>query len=472
MAVGIGCAGRLRCRRSSRQSSRTSLYAPVAGTTCSSQAALLATIPTQSPGLLCATTVALLLALTFLFSWAPAARAAEDDFLDHYKAGLAAIARQDYRTTVDSMRLAINGKPAEDPRLARKLYLKRYLPYYYLGKALFELGDCPAAIVAWDESERQGVVQKFEEAKELERGRAVCRQRLAASAAADESLTQARRRLSRAEEAARHVTQLAGRPDLAAAWDRGEPSLAAREDEAAGLLAEARGRMPGDASNADPARIQAAADLASQALARFEAIESEARRFGQEAEAERRTVADRLGAALASSRELLATGRDLEPYPREIGRRRAELEGAVASGEALAAGSGSGSQAELEAAIAALEGAQTRLKKAVAPPPDALSRAADALFRGDYERVLKVLEGARFSEARAAAHASLFRAAARFALYVASGESDAVLLGLARADVAACRAADPERAPLASAFSPRFVEFFRLTAAGPASPGR
>ncbi len=389
---------------------------------------------------------------------APTVPAAEDDFLDHYKAGLAAISRQDYRAAAESMRQAIAGKTDEDPRLARKLYLKRYLPHFYLGKALFELGDCPAALAAWAESERQGVVQKFEEKAELERDRAACRDRLATAAAADEGLAEARRRLARAEEAARRVSQLAGRPELAAAWQQGEPSLAAQENEAAGLLAGARAGMPPAGGPAELPRIRAAGDLAGQALARFEAIEREAQRFGQTVEAERRTAAERLSAALAGARELLASQRELEPYPREVARRRADLEAAIAAAEPA------GSPAEVESALAALDAAAGRLRKAVAPPPEALTRAAEAFFRGDYERVVKLLEGARFAEARAAAHAALFRAAARFALFVTGGEGDAALLGLARADVAACRAADPALAPLPSAFSPRFVELFRAEA--------
>jgi hypothetical protein len=35
-----------------------------------------------------------------------------------------------------------------------------YLPYYFLGEALFRQGDCAGAINAWTNSERQGIVQK------------------------------------------------------------------------------------------------------------------------------------------------------------------------------------------------------------------------------------------------------------------------------------------------------------------------
>src|SRR5204863_6103870 len=50
-----------------------------------------------------------------------------------------------------------------------------YLPYYYLGDALFNLGDCTGALNAWEESDRQGVARKVgASARTIENGYKEC----------------------------------------------------------------------------------------------------------------------------------------------------------------------------------------------------------------------------------------------------------------------------------------------------------
>lgn len=382
---------------------------------------------------------------------------ADDDFLDHYKAGLAALGRKEWTVAATRMRQALEGKRDEDARLARRLYLKRYLPHYLLGRALFESGDCAGALAAWGESERQGVVRQFEEFRQLQRDREVCQQRLAAAAEADSALTAARQRVTAAEQAARRVGEVRQSPDGAAGWGSGEPSLASRESAALELLAAARTKLPIQATAADLPRIREASDLASQALAQLETIERDSRELPTAAAAEPAVPRSTIEGQIKIATTLLANHRFLEPYPPEVTRRREELETAVATAQGLPATADS---AQVSAASQALLAAQNRLRKAVALPPEGLQRAAEAYFRGDYAVALEQLAQAEFSEKRASAHAALFRAAASFGLWAASGETDAALLEAARAAIRDCQAADPKRVPATTAFSPRFVELF------------
>ncbi len=97
------------------------------------------------------------------------------------------------------------------------------------------------------------------------------------------------------------------------------------------------------------------------------------------------------------------------------------------------------------------------------PPPRKLSQAADAYFAGDYNATVTLLMEHTFKQRKARAHALLLRAAARYALFLLSGETDYALRGQAADDLAACREAAPDLAPDEGLFSPRFRDFFAAT---------
>lgn len=95
-----------------------------------------------------------------------------------------------------------------------------------------------------------------------------------------------------------------------------------------------------------------------------------------------------------------------------------------------------------------------------AGPPEALRTAARAYFDGDYWGVLGALSGQQLEDEDVAAQALLFRAAARYALYLLGGEEEEALAEEAREEVAFCRRLAPDLAPDPRAFSPRFIAFF------------
>lgn len=102
---------------------------------------------------------------------------AEADFLRHYKEGLDAIETQNWRRAGDLMRQAISERAEESRRLPKQLYLKPYLPYFYLGLAQFKQGDCDGALASWSISEQQGVVRKRPQYQQIELAREMCRAR-------------------------------------------------------------------------------------------------------------------------------------------------------------------------------------------------------------------------------------------------------------------------------------------------------
>lgn len=420
------------------------------------------------PGLLGAAALAALLA-------APPVRAqGEGSFLDAYKAGVDAVQAEDWPLVERRMRAAIAGRAEEADRLLRHFHLKPYLPHFYLGLALAEQGRCAEALDAFAESERQGVVTGLADEIAILRARtASCRERLAA-AEEDRDRRQAVADLvAKAETSAASVAELATDPTLAPSWNRGEPSLAARLEEARKTAERARARLEDDGAPDDEA-LAAATDLARGALGQLEAIrrESELRRSALAQDAEK--AAARVSALTGTGRELLASTRGLAATAPALGRRRSAL------AEAVDAAAGAGSErslAETQELAQALERRIAELRAAAAPPPKALVAAADAWLRGEPDGVLEALAGAEgpdsapvFDDPRAQVHALLLRAAAAFSLHESGGGSDDRWLEAARRDAAACRGLDPDLAPLPRAFSPRFRTFFAsVVPAAPAS---
>ena len=94
-------------------------------------------------------------------------------------------------------------------------------------------------------------------------------------------------------------------------------------------------------------------------------------------------------------------------------------------------------------------------------PPSELRAAARALFRADYEKVVRSLAGVNFDERRAAVTAALLLAAARYSLFLESGEKDLGLRRQAGENARICRRLAPALSPDPRLFSPRFVRFFR-----------
>ena len=172
----------------------------------------------------------------------------------------------------------------------------------------------------------------------------------------------------------------------------------------------------------------------------------------------------KLDEVVAAARATLRDTADLAPYPPQVRRRRADLEGVLRE---LEGSKQSADHDYLEGLSSRLSFSVQQLKEVAAGPPAALSDAADAFFAGDFAKVLARLATVADNPARVRAHSLLLRSAAGYYLWVERGESDQALLAAAAADAVSCRRADAALAPPPTLFSPRFVQFFAASVATP-----
>jgi hypothetical protein len=408
---------------------------------------------------------------------------AAQSFLDAYKAGVEAAEAGDWERVEGSMRTAIEGRATEERRLPLQLHFKPYVPHYWLGRALAEQGECPAALESFAESESQGVVQNLEEEHALlQAAKAACEEGLAAEAETRRQKREVAEAVAQAGDALAEARGLVpdaeSDPDLAAAWERGEPSLAARLAEAEATWRRAEEIVAG-AAPGDP-ELERATELARGTVTRLEAIRREAALRREALAEEKARAVERIEGLRRTGERLLSRGGGLATDVPAVRLRRAAVERALR--ESAAAGPDRLLQ-ELRELGNGLERDIARLRATAEPPPEPLLAAADAWLRGEPEGVLAALEpgggvgggdgdgdpeaqGIGFDDPRARAHAHLLRAAARFALYHGGGGRDPGLLEGARQDLRECHQADPALLPVPRAFSPRFRAFFEEVTAG------
>lgn len=120
-------------------------------------------------------TLTCLLAAAF---FVPPSNAEEDaSYSRTYRSGRLAHLAGSHRNAVILLLEAISRHPVEGEPWVRLYGRNRapYLPHYYLGASLFELGEYAAALRAFGESERQGAVLEAEEARTLRAYREVLR---------------------------------------------------------------------------------------------------------------------------------------------------------------------------------------------------------------------------------------------------------------------------------------------------------
>lgn len=379
----------------------------------------------------------------------PSAASAASEFLEFYKIGVTAAEAGDWQLVIEMMQKAIEQQPQAKAKVKKGLYFRRYIPYFYLGKARYESGDCRGALAAWSLAEAQGVVARFPELGELNAGRESCEQRRTDLELARQ---EAHRLIQRATAAS---TQSRRSLEELSSSGQGAGSLPARQAKADEALAAARSRL--NAGEKILVEIEGAATAADEARQEFDAIRREVEQQRNSLTSRQQQLIADLEASIESAKEVLANSEYLQPYPRGVSHRRAAVQAALDKAGSVDADLSIG---ELEALKSELGTADSGLRNAISPPPPELASAAEAFLMGDYAAVLTILEAREFSSARAASHAHMLNAAALFTLFYSGGGSQPELLERAREEVLSCRAADPSRSPPASVFSPKFISFF------------
>lgn len=340
------------------------------------------------------------LALALALAASPAAA----DYRDSYRRGIEAAEKGRWAEAATHLRAAAAEQPKEGERV--KLYgmrFEEYLPHFHLGQALFQSGDCEGALAAFGVSQGQGVVQKSPLFRTLERSRAECQKRAAAGRPTPAPVPPAQAAALKAAQA-----------DLAHAEEVARAVAALQSDPA---LASAWGRE----------------DALSGAQARAAALVESARQKLQRPNAEAAEVASGREAALKAT-EILEGVR-----------------GAAASFRLAAAAAAT--PAASVAAATPTPGAPPRVT------PELL-RVAESYFAGRYREVVAATSALEPDDGPVGTQILLFRAAARYGLYVTGGQADDGLRRQALIDATACRRQSPALVPDAEAFSPRFREFF------------
>jgi len=378
---------------------------------------------------------------------------AAETWVKAYKEGVAAFERRDWDDAIHWLGRAVSEQSKETARAPRLLF-RRYIPYYYLGAAWYESGNCDEALKALEESQLQGVITAMPEFHDLERKRRKC-EVLAQRTAA---LEKAKQSIERATAASAQVAELQRHPELAAVWTWRENSLGDRQQRAEKLLEEARAALARDPRRLTTQQLQEAGEKAAQARWQLEAIRVEASQHFDEVrqliDSERR----RLEGLLKKASQARSAVQSLRPWPDGIAFRVAALERAERRARRVRDGVDTNALAE---AAEKLETATSDLRGAAAPPPKALGPAIEAYFNGDYKRAVELLAAVRVSGRRSLAQLHLLRAAARYAAFRA-GSGDPDLLVQARQEARRCRQQDSSLLPSPTLFSPGFVEFFRL----------
>ncbi len=340
---------------------------------------------------------------------------------------------------------------------------RRYLPHYYLGVALAELGDCTGALDAWAESERQGKIERAKDLTETLPGRkSACREHLRQVELAKAEVEDV---LRQAESTAPTLAALAQRQVLVPIWSGGAGSYAARVESARQRLTSARQRLGEGSDHSDLEILGNAKDLAAQSVVELRAVINDARRQLGELNAAADSALEELAVVESAALEAVRSVFDLQPYPPRLASRVADVQRALQRIEerrdAALAPELRSLGTELQETIELLESASTR-------PPRTLWKAVGAFLGGRYQEVLDLLADTPYSRGRSAAHACHLEAASRHALFVLGGESQTELLDLARQGASRCNELAPSFGISRKFFSPRYVEFFDETVNPPA----
>jgi type IV secretory pathway VirB10-like protein len=105
---------------------------------------------------------------------------ARADYKESYRKGMEAVDRKQWPEAAKRMQEALAENPKEGESI--RLYGSRfetYLPYFYLGHALVNTGDCDGAVKAFATSEEQGAIGSTPKRAELVEERKKCEARVA-----------------------------------------------------------------------------------------------------------------------------------------------------------------------------------------------------------------------------------------------------------------------------------------------------
>jgi tetratricopeptide (TPR) repeat protein len=207
-----------------------------------------------------------------LAAFAPAATAQEQD--EAFKDGLDARESRKWQEAAEQMRRAIQADPKESSRKVRTGIFggTEYLPFYFLGEALFNQGDCARAIEAWSVSEQQGAItSRSESVAFVRKGYAACEAKGVLAPARYGPL------LSRTRQQVAEATTLAGNVSTAgqAHLELWRPDMKEQYERASGELQNAQSRLVTATRTRAERDFNDAASAAERARTAFKSLDSQ-----------------------------------------------------------------------------------------------------------------------------------------------------------------------------------------------------
>jgi hypothetical protein len=396
---------------------------------------------------------------------------AEAEFKRNYALAKKSYEDGDYSQAVRQFQDAIKDNPESAERV--KLYGMRYdsyIPYYFLGEAYFKLNDCSAAMTAWNQAIKEGVVQSQAEFSSMQANMANCKVEVidVSSIAA-----QAKTEIDGLDSAVNSFASLESSTQLKSEWSsKWKPEVTQGKQLAQTL----RQRLAIATQDSDADAIELIINEAKRGVSAMNGSERLAKEQikaikAQGAEAQRLALED-AREALRSNILLAKAAEKYQDGNSQMKSLLADLEQQVTIGEGLGATASATNIKEQTQIISnvlrrynlSIQDWQAQ-KQSIAdrtPPPD-LKRLAEAYFAGDYESVAKSADPESFNKNRAKIQALLFRAAANYKLYVRTGEQESGTLRQIENDIRAIKKLDRKFTPYIAAFSPRFLEFFKQT---------
>jgi hypothetical protein len=285
-----------------------------------------------------------------------------------------------------------------------------YLPYFYLGLARFQLGDCRGARENWIKSSVQKkVVLHGREREWFNQYSPICE----LVVPIEDAFKQTQTRLQSIDDLARDA-------DLAKVWNQ-DAAFAPTLTKLRQQLEQARDGLK-----------QARASKVELQQALLTSVKADATQLSDQTDTLLKTAKGR---------------RDDLVAQRQANEKRLADERKPALETTTAANTGGTTSSSSET------------KPAVLAPPDALRAVAQNYVKGRYREARDGLQSQAVpTEWRA--HAALLRAASAFSLYYAEGQKDRRLLDEAIRAVQACTQANHDLRPSRRLFAPHFIEFF------------
>lgn len=381
-----------------------------------------------------------------------------------YSRGKWAVDEEQWGQVVRLMTQAID----EDSTERKRPLQGPYIPHFFLGLGLYELGDCGQAMQHLKKSRRYMVVQETPEGRQLDEIERACN-------AKSEMVRKAQQDIEKGHQLIEWVENRTADPLLASFWNSGLPPPIVQFREAERSLVRAEELLEADSSiirvsqdrvvdirATSDERISNSRKMTAQVIELLKDLNRSALQDAERIGPERQALLDEVLAL----RLQVVRAWNAAWIPAGGTATKQDLTSEYDRVSKLYLGDSGVTVDELRDAKSQLAGFLDDLDKLPprpqrrSPAPTELQLAAKAYFAGRYDQVLTLLEDASFSGRQARAHLFLFRAAAFYSLYLIGDPPDPDLLSAAAVNVQSCLEASSGFEPLAEAFSPRFIEFF------------